>query len=499
MGADYSKDAYTQNEITLHAVRTATQHLRPGGTFVTKVYRSRDYAALHWVLQQLFADVAAFKPTASRQQSAEIFWVCQGYKAPVKLDPALTDPKRVFEMVEGETTGGGLSGAANSSMTVFHKNWDKPRRQRGGYNMEHLDATMRHIEPVDRFVAGSSVKEAIQMLSSSTGLAFACDECRGTSRRDDDEHAKEATASCNCSFFLHHPFTTPEIKQCVSDLQLLNKTDFKGLLTWRSKLQDALAAEKDRGEEEDDDGGESAAEDDDESAGSMSEDSEREEAEIQGEIAEMRARRQRERKRRKKKERALAAKRRKHAALGMDLNAIDVPEHDKVFSLTSITSKGDLLAASEVNLDRVTDEQLFGGSDDDEDVIVGGVAENSDSDEDADSEDEETRIRRQERDLDEAYNEYLQNTKDGMAKSGTKMAKRSKKLERQKVVEEAQEDQEMAMTGADTVDYNTKTYAKLLQGGQDDSDDDDGVSSSDEDDDGFDADPVTPEEHAARR
>ena len=38
-----------------------------------------------------------------------------------------------------------------------------------------------------------------------------------------------------------------------------------------------------------------------------------------------------------------------------------------------------------------------------------------------------------EAELDAAYNRYLTNTKDGMAKSGTKMAKRTKKLQKQKV------------------------------------------------------------------
>jgi hypothetical protein len=50
------------------------------------------------------------------------------------------------------------------------------------------------------------------------------------------------------------------------------------------------------------------------------------------------------------------AKKRRHAALGMDLNAIDVPDHDQVFSLATLTSKGDLELVSEINLDQVTDE-----------------------------------------------------------------------------------------------------------------------------------------------
>ena len=40
-----------------------------------------------------WSQVEAHKPSASRNVSAEIFVVCQGYKAPKKIDPKMFDPK----------------------------------------------------------------------------------------------------------------------------------------------------------------------------------------------------------------------------------------------------------------------------------------------------------------------------------------------------------------------------------------------------------------------
>jgi AdoMet-dependent rRNA methyltransferase SPB1 len=484
VGADYAKDAYVQNELALSALQCATQHLALGGTFLTKVYRSRDYHAFSWTLQQLFHTVTAFKPTASRNTSAEIFLIAQGYKAPVKLDAKFLDPKHVFASLE--ETGGQNATVVGNSKTIFDKSWDKHVRKRSGYDMDHYDATMRHIEPVEKFVA-APMKEAIQLLSTCTGLSFHCDHCR---RKKNPSQPSEASSpsenTCSCQFLLHHPYTTSEMKEHCADLRVLNKTDFKALFQWRTQMQNSMQDE--------------AHESGSDAASSQASSHHDEEEVIEKEMSEMRLRRQRERKRKKKKEHEKLQKRRKQMAMAGNMLDMDISNNaqgteQSIFSLATIPNAQALEKIREVNLDQVTDEELMIQHDaspaDADMVIFGGGDGMAGDEEEDDSVQQRARQMRREEDLDAAYLQYLQTTKNKETLSGTKLAKRSKKLQRHKVMNEIQEDMEMVQDES----HDVKAYAKLLQGGgaHDDSDDDD-PSHEESDDDGFAAEPMTPTE-----
>ncbi|EKX36887.1 hypothetical protein GUITHDRAFT_58549, partial [Guillardia theta CCMP2712] len=204
VGANWTKDAYSQSELTLQALKLATNFLAPGGNFVTKVFRSADYNSLIWVLNQLFKRVEATKPQASRNESAEIFVVCLGYLAPKKIDPKLLDPKNVFEDVN--------DGPAKKANVLQQKKLNV--RHRDGYE-EGITMLYKEIS-AEEFVLH---EDALQVLTDYNKIVF----------REGHEVDEQ---------LLEHEKTNEEVKECCKDLRVLGKGDFRKLLRWRDSMKE---------------------------------------------------------------------------------------------------------------------------------------------------------------------------------------------------------------------------------------------------------------------
>ncbi|ORY86214.1 Spb1 C-terminal domain-domain-containing protein [Protomyces lactucae-debilis] len=204
VGTAWIQDAYSQAELVLMSLKLACEFLIPGGTFVTKVFRSKDYNALIWVLNQLFTKVEATKPQASRNVSAEIFVVCMGFKAPQKIDPKLLDPKSVFEELPDVVQ--------NQEAKVFHP--ERRKRQREGY--EEGNYTQHNEKPISEFI---NTAEPIQVLGLTHEFTFDTEEDKSYKKLD---------------------ITTKEIMACCKDLQVLGKKDFRGLLKWRLAVRERM-------------------------------------------------------------------------------------------------------------------------------------------------------------------------------------------------------------------------------------------------------------------
>lgn len=207
VGMGWVQDAFTQSQLTLQALKLAVENLAPGGTFVSKIFRSRDYNNLMWVFQQLFDKVEATKPPASRTVSAEIFVVCKGFKAPKKLDPRLLDPKEVFEELGEEKV--------NNEAKIF--NPEVKRRHRTGY--EEGDYLLYHTMPIIEFIKD---EDPINTLGGLNKLV---------EPEKDDLEWKILHKLKSC---------TPELLECIKDLKVLGKKDFKLILKFRKQARELL-------------------------------------------------------------------------------------------------------------------------------------------------------------------------------------------------------------------------------------------------------------------
>ncbi|ETS64447.1 hypothetical protein PaG_00903 [Moesziomyces aphidis] len=234
VGTAWVQDAYAQSELTLQSLRLAVEFLNAGGTFVTKVFRSKDYNNLLWVFNQLFKKVEATKPSSSRNVSAEIFVVCQGYKNPARIDPKFLDPRHVFKELdpatlaqEDQEAGVPLSlkgtSAGNAHANVFAPK--KIRKNREGY--ADGDYTLFHSLDAMDFIKGQDV---IGMLGSYNEISFKSDESKT---------------------LLDLPDTTQEMRDNCSDLKVLGKKDFRNLMNWRKEVRLALGLDMPKSKQKD--------------------------------------------------------------------------------------------------------------------------------------------------------------------------------------------------------------------------------------------------------
>ncbi|VDM33009.1 unnamed protein product [Hydatigera taeniaeformis] len=188
VGTAWSVDEYSQAALCLKAFGLATEFLRKGGWFITKVFRSRDYEPLKWAISQFFRKVRVLKPEASRQESAEIFLVCQNYLDPSSIDPKFLDPKHVFGEVE-------VSKSRESVVSSLLKRTNK-RKKAEGYDDDKL------------------YKETLlsEFMESDDPLKCLARTNKVVIDRQD---------------LMSHPLTPSFVAECLSDIQVLGKADIR--------------------------------------------------------------------------------------------------------------------------------------------------------------------------------------------------------------------------------------------------------------------------------
>lgn len=231
MGKAWLQDAYTQSELTLAALKLATDFLAQGGTFVTKVFRSNDYNSLLFVMHQLFNRVNATKPTASRNESAEIYVMCIGYKAPKSIDPRLLNPKYVFKDLSAEDFNDNKKdNKPDLFLNTVLKDLKKQKRNRDGYK----DGEVTFFKKVS-VLELCQTQRPVALLVDSSQFSF-------EPRLMVDLGVSEADAKRIARLLENLEDTTSEFLSCCEDLKVLARREFKLILKWRANARKALLA-----------------------------------------------------------------------------------------------------------------------------------------------------------------------------------------------------------------------------------------------------------------
>ncbi|KAL4890225.1 Spb1 C-terminal domain-containing protein [Aspergillus ambiguus] len=374
VGTAWVQDAFSQAELVLQSMKLATEFLVEGGTFVTKVFRSKDYNPLLWVFKQLFTSVEATKPPSSRNVSAEIFVVCRGFKAPKHLDPKFLDPKHVFAELADPTP--------NNEARVF--NPEKKKRKREGY--EEGDWTQFKEIPVTEFI---NTTDPIAILGTCNKLSFqqlpGGDIALATLDRLEE--------------------TTPEIRKCCEDLKVLGKKEFRNLLRWRLKVREKFGLVVKKGGQTKKDEPEEVAEIapmDDELA-------------IQEELYRLKekesSQKKKERRKENEKKRKEIVRMQMHMTTPMDIGMEQGPlGGDSTFSLKRVDREGAreaIASGKEVNVESESEEST-------------SESEDEESDEEGD---------RLERELDNLYEQYQDRREDRDTKLRAKKARKDYEAE----------------------------------------------------------------------
>uniref|UniRef100_A0A8D0FMR7 pre-rRNA processing protein FTSJ3 n=1 Tax=Strix occidentalis caurina TaxID=311401 RepID=A0A8D0FMR7_STROC len=346
-----------------------------GGWFITKVFRSRDYQPLLWIFQQFFQKVQATKPQASRNESAEIFVVCQGYQAPDKIDSKFFDPKYAFKEVEVQT---------KSVSELISKK--KPKAE--GY--ADGDTTLYH-----RFTLMDFLKapNPVDFLSKANEITLGDGELE------------------------NHSSTTEELRQCCKDIRVLGRKELRALLNWRTKLRRFLAKKlKEQAKELDinlSSGEEEEGKEEEKKEkktlprAAADEVGKEEEEEVELALAEMKAKELAELKRKKKKILKEQRKQRERVELKMDLPGVSIADDGdtSMFSLRTIhrtpllneVTRGDMASADALLEIGPGDDDIYVSEQEEEDDV--SLASDLDPEELLEIEARQRRLEREKREV----------------------------------------------------------------------------------------------------
>lgn len=328
VGKNWLHDSYSQNVLVVHALKIACSHLNKGGWFITKIFRSADYNSLVWVFGKLFEKVHATKPQASRQESAEIFVVCQNYKKPAEIDPRFFDPSSLFADISD------FDDTLKKQKADLLKPANKIKKTKArGYEDGDILKTVNDVD----FVASNNHMDYLA-------------QCHEIKIQNTD--------------ILGHDSTTEEIKECCKDLKVLGRKDLLKLLKWRRNLRKDLIAKLMKSlRETNSESFEGGEDDDNVDQMTIRSDDEDEEAEPELQLDDIEAQESEEKKKELKRIKRKDEKRTKDYQQRVNYGMVNhgdvlIEEEHDLFNLQAITGKSCLKSIDDVEPDDTVEQTL---------------------------------------------------------------------------------------------------------------------------------------------
>ncbi|KAF4665035.1 putative tRNA (cytidine(32)/guanosine(34)-2'-O)-methyltransferase [Perkinsus olseni] len=97
----HDMDEYVQFQLLLAALNITTLLLKPGGSFVAKVFRGENVDLLYAKMYVFFECVWVAKPRSSRNSSVESFIICKNFRLPKGYTPRLYSAHEFKTVIEG--------------------------------------------------------------------------------------------------------------------------------------------------------------------------------------------------------------------------------------------------------------------------------------------------------------------------------------------------------------------------------------------------------------
>jgi 23S rRNA (uridine2552-2'-O)-methyltransferase len=77
----HDRDVFLSFELASFALDHARKYLKPGGTFIVKLFMGESFEEYHRMLKSTFTTVKLLRPESTRKHSREIFFIGKGFKS----------------------------------------------------------------------------------------------------------------------------------------------------------------------------------------------------------------------------------------------------------------------------------------------------------------------------------------------------------------------------------------------------------------------------------